>query len=169
MLTRYEADFLPKLSFQHSVSIFESWLFDILRYLLADNNRLNKKRKMDIGEIISSSSMDDVLSKIIESELNEIRYKKPIDWFSYLNSFVNISLPTTEEVEKISEIKASRDILVHNEGICNSIYLEKVGKLARAHDGKKLCFDHNYTFKSWSVLNGAISIVGKAVSEKVDT
>lgn len=168
-IAQYEASFLPKLSLQHSVSIFESWLFDLLRHLLSDKNRLNKNRKIEVVEITNSSSLEDLLSKVIESELNEIKYKKPTDWFTYLNKFVDINLPTTEEIEKISEIKASRDVLVHNEGISNSKYIEKSGKFTRAPEGKELCFDHNYVYESWRVLNKVIAEVGKAVSKKIDT
>lgn len=44
-LESYKNGFLPKLSFQHAVSVFESWFFDIVRYLLRDKNKLNKKEK----------------------------------------------------------------------------------------------------------------------------
>ena len=167
-IINYESDFLPKFSFQHAVSIFEAWYFDVLRYLLTDNNRLNKKRKIEVGEIVSCGSLEELKNKIIEAELNEIRYRKPAEWFKYLGSFVNISAPVSEQIDKICEIKASRDILVHNEGICNQIYLSKAREMARTENNKKLCFDHTYVFESWKVLRETIETVGYEVSKKID-
>jgi len=167
-INKYESGFLPILSFQHSVSIFESWFFDILRYLLKDRNRINKKRKLEVGEVLKSQSIDEIVYKIIEEELNEVRYKKVADWFEYPSSFVNINIPNETEIKKISEIKASRDILVHNEGNANQIYIIKAGELSRAKDGDPLSFDHLYVFESWKVLRNVMESVGNAISSKID-
>jgi len=165
----YAETFLPQLSFQNTVSIFESWLFDVLRHLLSDKNRLNKKRRIEVAEIITSNSLDELVASIIESELNEIKYKKPPEWFSYLNDFVTITSPSKIQLEIISEIKASRDIIVHNEGIANEIYISKAGNLARAKSGERLKFDHTYAFESWNNLNSIIEDVGQQISTKIDT
>lgn len=168
-LESYESGFLPQLSFQHAVTVFESWLFDILRHLLANRNRLNKKRKIEISEIIACNTMEELIAGVIEAELNEIKYKKPTEWFDYLRAFVGITAPTQNQIDSISEIKASRDILVHNDGFVNPIYLSKAGSFARGIDGGKLSFDHQYVFDSWQCLNTVIKETGQQIASKLDT
>ena len=164
----YEKGFLPQLSFQNSVSIFESWFFDILRLILKDKNRLNKKKKIDVSAIIECASIEEVVMKIVDVELNELKYQKPADWFDYLNKFVNITGPSEDEILEISEIKASRDIIVHNDGVCNEIYIGKSFTKSRGVIGTPLCFDHDYVFSSWTFLNTVMENVGKELSEKID-
>lgn len=167
-MKRYHDTFLPQLGFQNSVTIFESWLFDVLRHLLSDKNRLNKKRRIEVSEIVTHNSLDELFKSIIESELNEIKYKKPSDWFFYLNNLVNITAPSKDQIDAISEIKASRDIIVHNEGIANEIYISKAGSLSRAKSGDRLAFDHVYAFESWKILNTVIKDVGQQISKKIE-
>ena len=52
-----------------------------------------------------------------------------------------------EIISAYIEIKASRDIIVHGNGVANNIYLEKSGEAARASLGDELSIDRNY-FKS---------------------
>jgi len=56
------------------------------------------------------------------------------------------------------ESKATRDLIVHNSGIINKIYLEKAGTVARGKSGEKIVIDKKY-FESTCVL--IKSLVGK--------
>lgn len=168
-LISYENDYLPQLSFLHMVAIFELWFFDTLRSLLNNPLRLNKKRKIEVSDIIGCTNIAELLNKIVELELNEVRYKKVENWFQYLGNFVNISVPSQEDIGLIAEIKASRDIIVHNDGMANSIYLIKSGNKARCKEGEKLEFDHDYVFFAWKVLRAVIISTGDAISKKEKT
>jgi hypothetical protein len=44
-------------------------------------------------------------------------YERPTGWFAYLNEKVKLGCPTEDEVDRIAEAMASRDVLVHNRGI----------------------------------------------------
>lgn len=167
-LQGYEAKFLPQLSFQYAISVFETWLFDVLKHLLSDKNRLNKKRKIEVSEIVAANTLEELMTCIIESELNELKYKKTSEWFIYLQSFVKLTSPSQAQIDSIMEIKASRDIIVHNSGYANQIYIEKSGGLARAKDGARLVFDHDYVFASWQTLNVVMKEVGNQISAKID-
>ena len=166
-LDHFGNKYLSELGFQLSISVFEVWLFDLLRILLADPNRLNKKRKIDVADIISAKNLEDLLGTIIDAELNEIRYKKPREWFDYLWSFVAIGAPSANDIEKLSEIKASRDILSHNKGIANQIYLHKAGRLARVKNGEPIKISHDYWNDSWKHLRNMVETVGNLVANRL--
>jgi len=48
-----------------------------------------------------------------------------------LYKIVSIPHVSKDELEQIAEAKASRDILVHNAGIINQIYIQKSGNASR--------------------------------------
>lgn len=165
----YEKNYLLELSFQHIVSLFEAWFFDLLRFILSDTNKLNKNSKIDIGEIVNLKNKEEIIQRIIDREINELQYKNPRDWFANLWKFVNINEPKQDEIEQISEIKASRDILVHNKGIANQIYLNKSGKLARVGENEIIPITSDYFNNSWALLKDVIQKVGNLVAAKIDS
>ena len=166
-LDHYSKTYLRELGFQLSASVFEVWLFDVLRILLINPNRLNKKRKVDVADVISAKSIEDLKRSVIDAELNEIRYKNPAEWFEYLGSFANIGAPSAHDIETVSEIKASRDILTHNNGIANQTYLHKSGSLARVKEGEPIQISTEYFNDSWKHLRKVVETVGNQVADKV--
>ena len=58
-----------------------------------------------------------------DRELNELKYDRPMAWFDYLNRIVKLGCPTVEEIERFAEMKAARDLLIHNSGIVNFRYV----------------------------------------------
>ncbi len=79
----------------------------------------------------------------------------------------NLGCPTADEIEKLAEIKASRDILVHNNGIANATYVSKAGTRARYLDGEKLEIPEHYHRASWETINKAVRDVSTAAIGKV--
>jgi hypothetical protein len=59
------------------------------------------------------------LEVVIQRELNSLKYERPAAWFRYLNDRVKLGCPTDEPIERLTEAKASRDILAHNRGLVN--------------------------------------------------
>ena len=54
----------------------------------------------------------------------------------------------------IIEIKASRDVLAHNNGIVNAIYVAKAGSRARHQEGEQLTMSEQYRVQNgYSVLS----------------
>ena len=44
-----------------------------------------------------------------------------------MSRIVKLGCPTDDEIERIAEMKATRDLLIHNLGIANKTYLDKAG------------------------------------------
>src|SRR5207249_3392401 len=103
---------------------------------------------------------------VVNKELNELAYERPKDWFKYLEGRVKLGCPTEEEVDRIGEVKASRDILAHNRGIANKIYLSKAGKFARFGDAQKLDIPEHYHRETWELIRKVIADVFGAAAAK---
>ena len=103
----------------------------------------------------------------MDRELNEIKYERVADWFAYLERIAKLGVPTAEEIERLAEIKAGRDILVHNKGVVNATYLSKAGKCARFAVGQRLDIDLEYHLASWEAIKKLVSDLSAAMIEKV--
>jgi hypothetical protein len=134
-----------------SVSIFEVFLFDVLKFILIryplklgitiKGTESNKKVDLDI--ILKSKNQDDIISKIIVQRLNQVSYLAPLDYLQYFKIVTGIVIPK-DVFNDYTEIKATRDLLIHNSGIVNKIYLQKVGKQKRGKESESIPIDSEY-------------------------
>jgi hypothetical protein len=158
---------LLSLVHQHQVVVFEAAFFDLIRLLLLDKpKRLPSKRQVEYSVITSATTYQDIVAYLVDRELNELKYKPVSDWFEYLERLVSGLNITEDEVGKISEAKATRDLLVHNSGIVNSIYLQKAGKFSRFSLGDRVLVGGAYTLDVWQLLGGVVLRAIDRVIEK---
>ncbi len=99
----------------------------------------------------------------------ELSYRRVADWFAYLDGIAKLGCPTPDQIQRLAEIKASRDVLVHNGGIANRIYVEKSGELARFADGELLLLPENYHRESWQLVRDVARAVADAALAKLHT
>ena len=162
----YVTDYLASSTFQHFVSLFEDFLFNLLRLWLAAYPFRLSNKQIEFGMVLQAPDKSAIILVVVDKELNELKYKRVKDWFEYLESMVNLGCPPPDEIEKIAEIKASRDILAHNKGIANAIYVSKAGNHARYKDGEKLEIPEPYHRESWQLIKKVVQDVSAAAINK---
>ena len=124
---------------------------------MQDNcNALNKKKTLLVENVLDASNLNELKDFLIDRELSELKYGKVVDWFSYLEKIINLKGIESASVERLSELKATRDIFAHNSGIVNEIYIRKAGKLARANLGEMLSLSRSYVYESADFLKGLV-------------
>ncbi len=134
-ILKYEDD-LRVLVFVQLVTRFEEFFFRLMEILLAERpERLPKDKKIKYGEIVGCTDFRELLERLIARELNDLKYMSVADWIERLKDMVNIDCPSLEETETVAEIKASRDLIIHNSGIINETYIRKAGSRARGKIG----------------------------------
>jgi hypothetical protein len=157
---------LTQATFQQFLSIFESFLFDLLRlWLLAYPQSLGG-RKVDFKEVLAAPDRDAIASLVIDKELSELFYDRPAAWFEYLEGKVNLGCPTADEIARLAEAKASRDVLSHNRGVANKVYISKAGPLARFKDGERIEIPEDYHRATWELLRKVVADVSNAAIAK---
>ena len=104
---------------------------------------------------------------IAERKLNELKYDRPTAWFDYLNKVVHLGCPTKDEIERIAEMKAGRDLLIHNSGIVNKTYLDKAGTKARFAVGDKLVIDRRYFEGCWRLAKKVVDDVSATAMRRL--
>ena len=118
---------LTRATFQHFVSLFEDFLFDLLRLWLAAHPHSLSRKQVELSVVLAAPDKDAITLTVVDRELNDLKYRRLADWFTYLDQLVHLGCPTADEIERLAETKASRDILVHNKGVVNATYLAKAG------------------------------------------
>lgn len=163
----YVAEQLAEATFQQFIAIFESFFFDLLRcWLMAFPGSLSK-RQVEFSEILAAPEMTAVTELVVNKELSERAYERPERWFEYLNAKVKLNAPTSDEIERIAEAKATRDLLVHNRGLVNKNYLSKAASHARRQPGDKIDVPEQYHQDTFQLIRKLVvdiseGAIGKA-------
>jgi hypothetical protein len=163
------AGYLAEAVFQHFVSLFEDFLFELLRLWLSAYPAgipNTDKKSVDLATIIDAADKDAILGFVIDRELNTLKYERPAAWFKYLNDRVKLGCPTEEQIARLTEVKASRDILIHNRGVVNATYLDKAGTRARYKLGQRLEIPEPYLRETWQLIRDVVGDLAQAATAK---
>lgn len=119
-------------------------LTDLLKYprIKIEENSITFEELKDLG------SIDEAKKYLIEKEVNIIMKESCDYWFNeHIKKLLKLKLNNyNKNKAKFNEIMARRNLLVHNEGIVNKYYLNRVGKdnIYSAKLGEKLNVDNIY-------------------------
>jgi hypothetical protein len=155
---RYRTTYLLGLSFVQIVTIVEAFIFDFLRLLLVNDPRhLAQNKQIEVRLALAATDRVALVVLIAERELNELRYDRPKAWFDYMNKIVKLGCPTRDEIETIAEMKAARDLVIHNSGVVNQVYLDKAGDKSRYAPGDKVVIDRLYFDECWALAKKLVN------------
>jgi hypothetical protein len=162
----YLAKQLAEATFQQFLAIFESFFFDLLRLWLLAYPRNLIGKKVDFKAVLDAPDKDAITLLVVNKELNEVLYERPTSWFAYLEDKAKLGCPTGDEVDRIAEAKAARDVLVHNRGIAGKSYESKAGKFARYKDGDRIDIPESYHRETWELIRKVVTDITNAAIAK---
>ena len=165
----YVTGYLASATFQHFVSVFERFVFDILRAWLAEYPGSLSGNQLQFRTVLDAANKNEIVTAVVQKEVLGLAYKRVADWFAYLEKIAQLGCPTQDQIQRLAEIKASRDVLVHNNGIANSIYVDKSVGQARSADGDTLELPEHYHRESWQLIKQVVSDVAEAGINKLGT
>lgn len=132
------------------VTIIEGVLSDIIRaVVLKYPQKLGAKRTLPIKAVLEASSIQEIHMRATDGLINELNYKSPTEFAEAVKALLPVNLLECPAFHKYIEIKATRDIFVHNGGIANDVYIRKTGTHARVKDGMSLPVDVQYFLESY--------------------
>lgn len=141
---------LPINFLVHLVTIVETMFGDIIRDIVIQYpKKLGAKRTVTFEDVIHATSIEEIQLRVTDLFLNELSYKSPTEFSEALKSLLSINLLECPAFHKYIEMKASRDIFIHNRGITNDIYIRKAGSHARAKVKQGLPADNQYFLESY--------------------
>jgi len=158
---------LTNMGFIYLVAIFDAFLTDIFTSVLVNKpEALKSKRQLTYDRILELMSGGDLITFMAHREINELSYKSMEDQAEYYKSKFNINLSDSGVgVSVLTEIRAERNLLVHNNGVVNEIYLETVDS-SSLHLGETLNIQYEYWKESRQHLDTVANFVYKSVVDK---
>ena len=163
----YVTEQLTEATFQQFILIFEYYFFDLLRLWLLAYPRNLMGKKVDFKVVLDAPDKDAITLEVVNKELNDVLYERPTGWFAYLEEKVKLGCPSADEVDRIAEAKASRDVLVHNRGIAGKTYVSKSGNLARYQEGERIEIAQHYHRETWELIRKVVSDISDAAIAKL--
>ncbi len=132
------------------VTVTEAMLNDVIRQvILKYPKKLGAKNTISMKAVLEANSLDEIHIRATDVLLNEISYKSPREYSEIFQSYIGINLLESPSFHKYVEVKATRDIYIHNQGMANDIYLRKAGSHARVSSGSYLTVDTQYFLESY--------------------
>jgi hypothetical protein len=165
----YVTTYLAESVFQHFVTLFEEFVFGLLHAWLSAHPAgipFKDKKSIELATVVAAPDKASIIQIVVDRELDALKYKRPIFWFEYLNDRVKLGIPHDDQIERLAEIKAARDILVHNRGIVNETYIDKAGTRARYTVGQRVEIQEPYLHASWLLIQNVVQDLSVAAIAK---
>jgi len=158
----YVTGYLTEATFQHFVSLFEDFVGDFLRLWLNHFPMSLSSNEVMFKTVLECKDKAEIIGAVVESKLHSLQYQRVADWFEYIEKLAKLDCPTPDQIKQLAEIKATRDILVHNKGIANAIYVDKSMGRARFAVGDQVDVPEHYHRESWQILKQVVMDVANA-------
>lgn len=111
------------------VSSFEIYLQDTMAFVLRKHPKKLGSTKFRLEEVLEVLDTDALIDRAIDAHLNEIMYKKPMEYMLEICALLSISPESLKQDWPVFvEAKARRDLGVHANWKCNATYLRKINE-----------------------------------------
>jgi hypothetical protein len=127
---------LAEMAFIYLLAIFDAFMTDVFLAVLTARPEMmrSSKKQLAYETILAFSDTKDLTAYMAQRELNEIGYKELSDQLSYYKERFGIDvLGSGIALDDLQRIRMNRNLLVHNNGKVNAIYVKTV-----ANSGYKL-------------------------------
>ena len=148
------------------ISAVECFLSQIIHtyYDTVPESLSDKDKVFSFDDLKNFNSVEDARTYLIEKKVNDLMRKSFTDWISFFKDKTGLSMSyLTPYMDTLVETCERRNLLVHNAGIVNTIYLSKVSlslrkgkkKDDRLHLSRQYLDDRIDYFEKYSLLIAA--------------
>lgn len=149
-----------------AVAAVEVALSDSLRYYLCSfPQKLSKQTSVPV-DVLPANTVD-LLAVAAEREAVGLGYKSFPEYVKYYESTLSIEKSCSEIIDAVQEIKATRNLVLHNGMKANDAYIEQAGRARRVNDtGAKVEVDFRYVAASVAMLAQFVQSLSTTVGAK---
>jgi hypothetical protein len=144
------------------VSRVEAFIQECMFIAICDQPRklsvISERSGIPIDLFLDHTNHNDLLESYVALRCQDLMFGRPSDYLAKASKVLSIELPE-ETIGRYIEMKASRDVIIHNNGRINQLYLDKAGGKARGSVGDLLVVNEDYfedVIMSAKALSGAI-------------
>lgn len=156
-----------------SVSRFEFYLSDVIgQFLRHFPKKLSigpkggdSGKQVPIQLLVDAGDLDALRDDVIDLRLQAIFHADPKEYCTYFNAVSELGI-RLEDFGQFFEIKATRDLIVHNSLMVNDLYIKKAGDHSRGPVGEKLKVRKDYFEEALSAMKTLSSSIERITREK---
>lgn len=157
-----------RMSFVYLVALFDAFLADVFSEVVRTRPGIMKSSKKQISydRLLEFGSFDALVEFIANREINEISYKSIKDQAEYYRDRFGVAIEESGvPVSELAELRATRNLLIHNNGLVNHIYLEQVAS-STYKTGDEVHVDAGYFDQAVKRLDAvALFITGRLIEK----
>ncbi|HZI56051.1 MAG TPA: hypothetical protein VFF39_04720 [Verrucomicrobiae bacterium] len=130
-----------------------------------------KDKLLSLDELKSFDSVGDARKYIIDIRIDEIMWGSLEDWIKYLTEKIKLSAGYLKPTkERLTEIFQRRNVMVHNNGVANSIYFHKVAAEFRPGIslGQELTISPEYLRDGIDLIESNFILLGAELWKQLD-
>jgi hypothetical protein len=152
---------------QSVIGEVEAFLAFVLRAVLTNYpaKLAAGEKKLDISVVMDSASREEIIERLIEDKVASTLYGSPAEYLEALSQVISTPIPSPV-AGLFAEVKATRDIVVHAQGVANGTYVKKAGQYARVEPGVVVPVDHAYLRHATAAARKLVQFVAQAVQDK---
>jgi hypothetical protein len=158
---------LPITLIYHLVTHTEAWFSDLVRAIAAKYpKKIGPKKQIAISTALQATSIQSLRILATDHLVRDLTYKSPQDFAETVTPLFGINLLEIPPYHKFVELKATRDIYVHNRGIANDVYVRKANHFARSKPGELLIVNNQYFLDNYEAVLRLNEAVGDSLLAK---
>lgn len=155
-----------------SVSQFESFLADVLitffnfypKRITETVQGIPACPSVSAKDLIAASNKEDLVQSLLTEHVANVFRQRPSLYMAYVVKILGVK--SDASFADLYEVAATRDLVVHNGNVANTLYLDKSGTKARGGVGEKLVVDREYFSSALAKLKKVAGAIKRDVEEK---
>lgn len=175
---RYVTVHLSESTFKSLSALLEDWIVGLARLWLtayplqldaayneaAERSRSQRREEIQVSlsQILAAPDRTAILEGVVERVVRELAYRRPAQWFRFLDNRVNLGCPDEDQRGALCELKAARDALEHSGGLVGPDYFDKAGAFARHTEGATIQIDEPYLLNCFALLREVVEAMAAA-------
>lgn len=168
----YSSNGLFEAFLVNSVSQFESFLGDvIIAFLMHYPLRITETVQgmpacpnISPRDLVAAADKDELLQRVFSDHVANVFRQRPSLYMAYLTKL--LSIKNDPSFADYYEVCATRDLVVHNNCIANTLYLEKAGTKSRGALGQKISVDKDYYYDALAKLKKVSGAIKRDIEKK---
>ena len=157
--------------FFSQITAIEIFFQRVVKSIVREHPKKLGSIQFKLNQILDAGSIKEVVDQAIDEYLNRLMYKKPLEYLDGICDILSINKETLVPFwANFIEAKARRDVGIHNNWVCNDIYVRKVQEAAMvpAHKPGELIVpsDSEYIFASTDNLWNIVRKISEVISWK---
>jgi len=158
---------MAEMTLCRGVDNFLCYIADLMRMVFEMNpDMLKSNEKISYSEILGHESLESLKLEMIENKIFDLSNKGFRVLAKELEEKYGFTIYRNQDhLENIVELVEIRNLIVHNRGIVNAVFKERVPKSLKSI-GEKLVFDFNQDWKFMDMLNDSFFYIDNVAEEK---